>query len=92
MKHKVRTDVRSGAIVLLLGVLSLRQAAAEKNDDAMRNTERFYTIISRDAAPELVLDGAVSKPGLTFTEGPSWLGGKLYFSNYYLFWKYRLDY
>ena len=87
MKHKVGTGMRYGAIVLVVGVLCLWQAAAEENDDIMRNTERFYTIISRDAVPELVLDGAVSKPGLTFTEGPSWLGGKLYFSNYYMFWK-----
>jgi gluconolactonase len=38
-------------------------------------------IIPADAKLELVVDGAKTKPGLVFTEGPKWLDGKLYFSS-----------
>ena len=48
---------------------------------------QYHAIIPRDAEPVLVYDGSVEKPELTFTEGPSWMDGKLYFSNYYMFWK-----
>jgi gluconolactonase len=41
----------------------------------------FHAIIPEDAAVELVADGSKTKPRLQFTEGPSWLGGKLYFSS-----------
>jgi gluconolactonase len=43
--------------------------------------EGYNAIISKDAKVNVVIDGANSKPGLTFTEGPAWLNGKLYFSN-----------
>ena len=41
----------------------------------------FHALIPEDAAVELVADGSKTKPRITFTEGPSWLGGKLYFSS-----------
>jgi len=41
----------------------------------------FNAIIPADSKIKLVIDGANSKPGLTFTEGPKWVNGKLYFSN-----------
>ena len=41
----------------------------------------FRAIIPADARLELVVDGAKTRPGLIFTEGPKWLGGKLYFSS-----------
>jgi gluconolactonase len=41
----------------------------------------YYAIIPQDATVQTVIDGSATKPGLTFTEGPAWLGGKLYFSN-----------
>jgi gluconolactonase len=41
----------------------------------------FHAVIPEDAAVELVADGSKTAPRLTFTEGPSWLGGKLYFSS-----------
>ena len=44
---------------------------------------RFLMLIPTDAQPELVLDGSTYEPGLTPTEGPTWFGGVLYFSNYY---------
>ena len=45
------------------------------------------SIISPGTKPQLLYDGKAQKPNLTFTEGPSWLNGRLYFSNYYIFWK-----
>ncbi|HVP89911.1 MAG TPA: SMP-30/gluconolactonase/LRE family protein [Terriglobales bacterium] len=41
----------------------------------------FHAIIPADAKLELLVDGAKQGPGLIFTEGPKWLGGKLYFSS-----------
>ncbi len=43
----------------------------------------FNAIIPEGAKPELVVDGSKTPPGLTFSEGPKWLNGKLYFSNMY---------
>ncbi|MBN1293713.1 MAG: SMP-30/gluconolactonase/LRE family protein [Candidatus Latescibacteria bacterium] len=71
-----------------LGIFSY---AALPDDDSEKNPQtnsaKYYTIIPRDAEPELVYDGSTEKPVLTFTEGPSWMNGALYFSNYYMFWK-----
>lgn len=47
----------------------------------------FHSVIEPGAKPELLLDGDTIKPGLTFTEGPTWMNGRFYFSNYYKFWK-----
>ena len=41
----------------------------------------FRAVIPAESKLELVLDGAKTEPGLIFTEGPKWLGGKLYFSS-----------
>jgi gluconolactonase len=41
----------------------------------------FRAVIPADARLELVVDGANQGPGLIFTEGPKWVGGKLYFSS-----------
>jgi gluconolactonase len=46
-----------------------------------KRLEAFHTVIPEDAGVELVVDGAKGGPGLTFTEGPKWLDGKLYFSS-----------
>jgi len=43
----------------------------------------YRTIIPEDAKLELVVDGKKTKPELTFTEGPKWMNGKIYFSNMY---------
>ncbi|MDH3371790.1 MAG: SMP-30/gluconolactonase/LRE family protein [Gammaproteobacteria bacterium] len=43
----------------------------------------YHAIIPQDAEVQLLADGAVSGPGLNFTEGPAWINGKLYFSNMY---------
>jgi gluconolactonase len=41
----------------------------------------FNAIIPESSSVNIVIDGATTRPGLTFTEGPVWLNGKLYFSN-----------
>jgi gluconolactonase len=43
----------------------------------------YRSIIPEDAKLELVVDGKKTKPGLTFSEGPKWMNGKVYFSNMY---------
>lgn len=45
--------------------------------------EAFHKIIPIDAHPELLVDGSKTEPHLTFSEGPKWLNGKVYFSNMY---------
>ena len=47
----------------------------------------YHTIVAPGTEPVLLVDGDTSQPGLTFTEGPSWMNGRFYFSNYYKFWK-----
>ena len=42
---------------------------------------RYHSIISEDVRPVLVHDGSVDEPTLNFTEGPSWMDGRLFFSN-----------
>lgn len=42
---------------------------------------KYHAVIPEDSSIELVVDGAVSGPGLLYCEGPSWVEGKLYFSN-----------
>ena len=41
----------------------------------------YQSIIPEDAKLELVVDGKKTRPGLTFSEGPKWMNGKIYFSN-----------
>jgi gluconolactonase len=41
----------------------------------------FHAVIPAEARVELVADGSKTEPQLVFAEGPSWLGGKLYFSS-----------
>lgn len=53
--------------------------------DAYRTKRQkgYNAIIPENAEVKLVVDGSATEPGLTFTEGPAWLDGKLYFSNMY---------
>lgn len=41
----------------------------------------YHAIIPEDAKVELVVEGARGGQGLDFTEGPTWLNGRLYFSS-----------
>ncbi|HEY5772466.1 MAG TPA: SMP-30/gluconolactonase/LRE family protein [Chitinophagaceae bacterium] len=43
----------------------------------------YHAIIPADAKIELLVDGKKTKPELTFSEGPKWMNGKIYFSNMY---------
>ena len=43
----------------------------------------YHTIIPADAKIEMLVDGKKTKPELTFSEGPKWMNGKIYFSNMY---------
>ena len=58
-------------------------ARTDYNEKAMARDAAYHAIIPEDAKVELVIDGANTKPGLIFTEGPKWMNGKLYFSSMY---------
>ena len=45
--------------------------------------DAYHVIIPEDAKLDLFIDGTKTKPGLTFSEGPKWMNGKVYFSNMY---------
>jgi gluconolactonase len=53
--------------------------------------ERYHEIIPKDAQLELVIDGSKTEPTLTFSEGPKWMDGKLYFSNMYFDQNWNAD-
>lgn len=41
----------------------------------------YEAIIPANAKIEQIVDGAKTKPGLVFSEGPKWMNGKVYFSS-----------
>jgi gluconolactonase len=51
----------------------------------------FRAVIPVEAKVEVFVDGAKSGPGLTFTEGPKWLNGKLYLSSMFFDQKWNGD-
>ena len=53
--------------------------------------EKYHQIIPKDAKPKLLIDGAKTKPNLTFSEGPKWMNGKLYFSNMFFDQNWNAD-
>jgi gluconolactonase len=58
-------------------------ARPDYNEKAQARDAAYHAIIPEGAKVEVVIDGANSKPGLIFTEGPKWMNGKLYFSSMY---------
>ncbi|MCG2816418.1 MAG: SMP-30/gluconolactonase/LRE family protein [Candidatus Aminicenantes bacterium] len=50
-------------------------------ENSAKRHAAYHALIPEDARVELVVDGAEKGPGLHFTEGPSWMNGKLYFSS-----------
>jgi len=81
-------SVLSVCIVLYAGIAcSDGEKDIDAAIDAVNDNDAYRAIVPVDAEPKLLLDGVSSTPGLTFTEGPSWMNGTLYFSNYYKFWK-----
>jgi len=65
-----------------------RKDYLEKEKTAMAT---YRTIIPENAKPELEVDGKKTKPELTFTEGPKWMNGKVYFSNMYFDQNFNAD-
>jgi len=61
------------------------------DDKSVQQLQSFHDVIPEDARVELVADGAKQGPGLTFTEGPKWLNGKLYLSSMYFDAKWNGD-
>jgi gluconolactonase len=51
----------------------------------------FQAVIPSEAKVEIFVDGNKTGPGLTFTEGPKWLNGKLYLSNMFFDEKWNGD-
>ncbi len=84
-RHNVRFVFPLFALILL--ICPVLASCAEKQPEDTAATLKFRAIIPQTAKPRLIHDGAKNTPGLTFTEGPAWMNGRLYFSNYYMFWK-----
>ncbi len=51
----------------------------------------FRAVIPAESKVEVFVDGAKNGPGLTFTEGPKWLKGKLYLSSMFFDQKWNGD-
>jgi gluconolactonase len=51
----------------------------------------FQAVIPAEAKVILHVDGAKTAPGLTFTEGPKWLNGKLYLSSMFFDQKWSFN-
>jgi len=54
---------------------------ADYLEKSLEQQNKYHAIVPKDAEVKLLIDGSKSEPGLTFTEGPTWSNGKLYFSN-----------
>ncbi|OGD21266.1 MAG: gluconolaconase [Candidatus Aminicenantes bacterium RBG_16_63_16] len=87
-------DMVHGGIVSELGCDVLDVFWPPRTDYAEKTEARlqaYRAIIPEEAAVELVVDGAAQGPGLVFTEGPKWLGGRLYLSSMYFDEKWAGD-
>lgn len=60
-------------------------------EKAKAQMEAYHSIIPANTKPELIVDGRKTKPGLTFTEGPKWMNGKVYLSNMYFDQQFNAD-
>ena len=56
-------------------------ARADYSEKEKARLEAYHAIIPESSKLELLVDGTKTKPGLTFSEGPKWMNGKVYFSN-----------
>ncbi len=56
-------------------------ARADYSEKEKARLEAYHAIIPEGSKPELLVDGTVTKPSITFAEGPKWMNGKIYFSN-----------
>ncbi len=56
-------------------------ARADYSEKEKARLEAYHAIIPESSKLKLLVDGTITKPGLTFSEGPKWMNGKVYFSN-----------
>jgi gluconolactonase len=56
-------------------------ARSDYSEKEKARLEAYHAIIPEGSKVELLVDGVNTKPGLTFSEGPKWMKGKVYFSN-----------
>ena len=56
-------------------------ARADYLDKDKARMAAYHAIVPEDAKVDEIVDGAKTKPGIVFTEGPKWMNGKLYFSD-----------
>jgi gluconolactonase len=54
---------------------------ADYSEKEKARLEAYHAIIPESSTLDLLVDGTNTKPGLTFSEGPKWMNGKVYFSN-----------
>ena len=74
--------------ILPIIIFSFFMSAAHAQSPFILSSEELFELIPRDASINLVIDGTKQSatnsdqlPGLLFTEGPTWMNGKLYFSS-----------
>jgi gluconolactonase len=79
----------AAALCMPLSALSgqTQSAKTAKPSASGASSDMLSSILPTGEKPRLLIDGAIEKPGLTMSEGPAWIHGRLYFSNYYMFWK-----
>lgn len=83
---RIPSNMVHGAKISDLGCDALDIFSPARKDYLAKATSAdsaFHSIIPEGTRPELLIDGKKSKPELTFSEGPKWLNGKVYFSNMY---------
>jgi gluconolactonase len=56
-------------------------ARSDYSEKEKARNEAYHAIIPESSKLTLLVDGTTTKPGLTFSEGPKWMNGKVYFSN-----------
>jgi gluconolactonase len=66
-------------------------ARADYSEKEKAALTAYHNIIPKDAKPELLVDGTKTEPTLTFSEGPKWMNGKIYFSNMYFDQNWNAD-
>ncbi|SDF03457.1 gluconolactonase [Pricia antarctica] len=66
----------------------VREDYSAKQQSALK---KYHEIIPEGNMPELIIDGSKTEPTLTFSEGPKWMNGKLYFSNMYFDQNWNAD-
>ena len=66
-------------------------ARADYSEKEKARNAAYRAIIPESAKLELVIDGATTRPGLIFSEGPKWMNGKIYMSSMYFDQDFNAD-